>query len=452
MPSTYTTNLRTEQQATGENRSTWGTKANRNFQLLEDAITKQITVALSDADYSLTTADGATDEARCATISFSGTLTANRTITIPSVDKIYLLYNGTTGGKSLSISNGTTSVTLANGAKTLVYNDGTAIWQTFDLVSGTSGDKVPLLSGDNTWSGDQTFSGTVTLSTALPIAQGGTGSTSASTARTALGLGALAVKDTVNNADWSGTDLSVANGGTGASDAATARNNLGLGAVATLSTIPIANGGTGSTTASGARTALGLGTAATTNSTAYATAAQGATADAAMPVTGGTFTGAIATVSTFQCNGYFIGNSNLALLGTTTGGTVYLRPNGYGSGTGQTILDTNGNMTVNGGIWVGSASVTGTVTAAQVTYSSDRRLKSSITPIKGALDKVRQLSGYLYHRDDLNEDSGGLIAQEVFAVLPEAVREINGSLSIDPGAVLGLLLQAIKEIADDPAA
>ncbi|MCI9577105.1 MAG: hypothetical protein HFJ84_10850, partial [Clostridiales bacterium] len=77
----------------------------------------------------------------------------------------------------------------------------------------------------------------------LPVARGGTGQSSLSGTRNALGLG-----------NTTGA-LPIANGGTGQTTAAAARNALGLGN--TTGAVPVANGGTGGTTAATACTNLG---------------------------------------------------------------------------------------------------------------------------------------------------------------------------------------------------
>jgi hypothetical protein len=73
----------------------------------------------------------------------------------------------------------------------------------------------------------------------VPVAFGGTGATTASGARTNLGLGSIATQNansvTITGGSITGiTDLAIADGGTGASTASDARTNLGLGSAAVL--------------------------------------------------------------------------------------------------------------------------------------------------------------------------------------------------------------------------
>jgi Chaperone of endosialidase len=91
-----------------------------------------------------------------------------------------------------------------------------------------------------------------------------------------------------------------------------------------------------------------------------------------------------------------------------------------------------------------SFAVGGTITAGNFNVSSDQRLKSNIEAIKGALGKLDLMRGVTFTKGGVR--AGGVIAQDVRKAIPEGVRtDKAGYLSVDPMAVVGVLIEALKE-------
>lgn len=96
----------------------------------------------------------------------------------------------------------------------------------------------------------------------------------------------------------------------------------------------------------------------------------------------------------------------------------------------------------------------GSVYVTQTSTPSDIRIKEGVAPVTGALEKISGLTGITYRltRDGAaGRRRAGLIAQEIQAVLPEAVTELQGGphgshLSVDYSSVSCLYVEAIKEL------
>lgn len=130
MASTFSTALRLELMATGDQTGTWGDTTNTNLgTLLEQAITGVLSVVQGDvANLTLSANDGASDQARNAVLKITGALTADRNVVVPAVNKVYLAINATTGGHSLTFKTPSgTGVTVPNGQARWVYSDGTNV-------------------------------------------------------------------------------------------------------------------------------------------------------------------------------------------------------------------------------------------------------------------------------------------------------------------------------------
>jgi hypothetical protein len=164
MPSTYS-NLKIQLMATGENTTTWGNVTNTNLgTALEEAIANTAVVTFSSNNQTLSLTDNnGTQSARRMRLRCAGTTGGStRSLFVPNIEKPYIVQNGC-ADSILVRTNAGTGVTVPAGRTMWVYADGTNV---VDVVTHLT---------------------SLTLGTALPVLQGGTGSNTASGARTNLG-------------------------------------------------------------------------------------------------------------------------------------------------------------------------------------------------------------------------------------------------------------------------
>ncbi len=272
MSSTFS-NLKFELIANGEQSGLWGTTTNSNIgTAIEQAIVGMATLTSANftanvATLTLANTTAAQDaRALCLNIA-AGAVSAAGTINVPAIQKPYLIINSSSFAVTVKVS-GQTGVAVPAGTRTVVYNNGTDV-----------GAQVNWL-------------GSLTLGAALPIASGGTGTTSTTFVNLATNV--------------TGT-LPIANGGTG-STATPANGQLlvGNGTGFSLATITQGSGITVTNTAGGITIASTVTPGSGTVTSVGGTGA----------INGLTLTGTVTTSGNLTLGGTF--RKNMQVIGTNT--------------------------------------------------------------------------------------------------------------------------------------
>ena len=198
MASTYS-NLKIELIATGEQSGTWGTTTNTNLgnDALGEAITGSADVTFASADVTVTLTDtNASQTARNLRLNLTGTTGGARSLILGSgcqIEKLYLINN--TCADAVTVKNTTGSgIAVAAGKSMFVYNNGTNVVDAVThATSLTLGSALPIASG-GTGSTSTTFVNAATNVTGtLPVANGGTGAVTLTANNVILGNGSSAV-------------------------------------------------------------------------------------------------------------------------------------------------------------------------------------------------------------------------------------------------------------------
>jgi len=303
--------------------------------------------------------------AQYAIVKVTGTLTTTKVITAPSYSKTYVVDNAATGGAVTFKASGQTGVSVAVGEKCTVYFNGTD----FVKVASSVADGVTSVSGTGTVNGI-TLTGTVTSTGSLTL--GGTLSN-------------------VNLTSQVTGTLPIANGGTGTTS--TTFVNLATNVTGTL---PAANGGTGITSlGSGVATFLGTPSsanlaAAVTDETGSGSLVFATSPTLVTPILGtpqsGNFSSGAFTWPTFNQNTTGTAAGLSSILAIASGGTGTATPN-LTAGSGVSITGTWPNQTISA---TGSGGTITSVTGTAPVVSS-----GGSTPAISMAAATASVNGYM---------------------------------------------------------
>jgi hypothetical protein len=142
---------------------------------------------------------------------------------------------------------------------------------------------------------------------------------------------------------------------------------------------------------------------------------------------------------------------------TANSGTITIRGTTSGTKATASVLMTDavastttatGTLVVTGGV-----GVSGQLTAATIVETSSITFKENVLPIENALDLISQLVGVTYDRKDHVRHEAGLIAEEVYKIVPTLVSlDENGNpYGIQYTKITAYLIESIKTLKNEIA-
>ena len=409
---------------TGENDNTWGGQTNDNWNRMEASSDGYISTALTGTSHTATfttqPTSYASEEGRMRVLNYTGSPGGTCTVTLPNIQKVYVVRNNTDQSLIFTAGSGANTVTLASGFDAQIYVDGSdEVHNCFDQMTGS----VPSTSQVVTALSGATLTGALTIDNDLTLQGAATNIVFDESDN------ALEFADNSKAKFGTGDDLQIYHDGSNGiikQDALTGleimADNFRLQNSAGTETLISADGDG----------AVGLYH---DDSLIVSTTSNGLannSGDFILDVAGDIFLDADGGNAVLRDSS----SVQFGALSNTSGNLIIK------SGTTTAATFSGANVTFAGTLASGAITSSGNVTAF-----SDERLKTNIKTIESGLDKVSKMRGVTFNRDDKLDS--GVIAQELEEIAPELVKTADdemGTKSVAYGNMVGYLIEAVKEL------